>query len=618
MFSHWQARSVYSSLSRLSAAYRNYATLIAHLNRLFRSTPERSRMPFDALAMAAVTDDLRTAMAGGRIQRIIQPSAAAVALAVYHQGTQRWLLLSADTRYARVQVAEERLAKAFATPSMFVMLLRKHLEGARILDPKQPPRERVLRLPCQAGPVTLTLVVEVMGKHSNIVLVGEDGAILGAVKLVPHRLSRVRPILVGLRYEPPPPQPRNEALYPPGPRVDPMLAPEQCRSLLETIAAGVSPSTALQGLLPGASPFLVEQIVRKAGGTGAQSVHEVGISNLLASANHFYGMYQTRAWRPSIFTDSRGRRDFAPYEPLDMDNLLCCTAMSQAIERCLGQTESRDSLGSARKALLDQVNRAAEIVRRRIESMREGLAATAQAESVMQQGQLVQAYQHAVQDGSSTLIIPELDMTIPLDPLLSPNENAERLFRRYRKLRDARKKLPELLKQAETEAARLSDLAAFGLLAESEADLRALQDEVSTEPARPLKAKARPRKKRGPARFSWSGVTALVGRNARENEEVTFHLARRDDLWLHVRERTGAHVIVQGGADLPDEVVAAAAALAAYFSEGRSDSAVDVDVAPVRAVRKIPGGAPGRVTYRDFRTVRVSPSTEGWASSSGG
>ncbi len=571
-------------------------------------------MPFDALAMAAVTDDLRTAMAGGRIQRIIQPSAAAVAFAVYHQGTQTWLLLSADTRYARVQVAEERLAKAFATPSMFVMLLRKHLEGARILDPEQPPRERVLRLPCQAGPSTLTLVVEVMGKHSNIVLVGEDGAILGAVKLVPHRLSRVRPILVGLRYEPPPPQPRNEALYPPGPRVDPMVAPEQCRSLLETIAADVSPSTALQGLLPGASPFLVEQILRKAGGTAAQSVHEVGISNLLASANHFYEMYQARNWRPSVFTDSRGRWDFAPYEPLGMDHVLCCTSMSQAIERCLGQTESRDSLGSARKVVLDQVNRAAEIVRRRVESMREGLAATAQAESVMQQGQLVQAYQHAVQEGSSKLVIPELDVTIALDPLLSPNENAERLFRRYRKLRDARKKLPELLKLAETEAARLSDLAAFGLLAESEADLRALRDEVSTEPARPLKAKTKPRKKRGPARFSWSGVTALVGRNARENEEVTFRLARRDDLWLHVRERTGAHVIVQGGADLSDEVVAAAAALAAYFSQSRSDSAVDVDVAPVRAVRKIPGGAPGRVTYRDFRTIRVVPTVEGWVS----
>ncbi len=574
-------------------------------------------MPFDALAMAAVTDDLCTAMVGGRIQRIIQPSAAALAFAVYSQGTQTWLLLSADTRFARVQVAEERLAKAFATPSMFVMLLRKHLEGARILDPEQPPQERVLRLPCQAGPITLTLVVEVMGKHSNIVLVGEDGAILGAVKLVPHRLSRVRPILVGLRYEPPPPQPRNEALYPPGPRVDPMVAPEQWRALLETIAADVSPSTALQGLLPGASPFLVEQILRKAGSTGAQSVQEVGISNLLASANHFYQMYQARNWRPSVFTDSRGRWDFAPYEPLGMDHVLCCTTMSQAIERCLGQTESRDSLGSARKVVLDQVNRAVEIVRRRVESMREGMAATAQAEIVMQQGQLVQAYQHAVQEGSSKLVIPELDVTIALDPLLSPNENAERLFRRYRKLRDARKKLPELLKRAETEAARLSDLAAFGLLAESEADLRAVRDQVSTEPARPLTAKARPGKKRGPAQFSCSGVTALVGRNARENEEVTFHLARRDDLWLHVRERTGAHVILQGGADLSDEVVAAAASLAAYFSEGRLDSAVDVDVAPVRAVRKVPGGAPGRVTYRDFRTIRVSPTTEGWASSSG-
>jgi hypothetical protein len=114
----------------------------------------------------------------------------------------------------------------------------------------------------------------------------------------------------------------------------------------------VSPSTALQGLLPGASPFLAEQILRKAGGTAAQSVHEVGISNLLASANHFYEMYQARNWRPSVFTDSRGRWDFAPYEPLGMDHVLCCTSTSQAIERCLGQTESRDSLGSARKVVL--------------------------------------------------------------------------------------------------------------------------------------------------------------------------------------------------------------------------------------------------------------------------
>ena len=574
-------------------------------------------MSFDALAMAAVADDIRAALAGGRIQRIIQPSAAAVAFAVYHQGTQTWLLLSADTRYARVQVAEERLAKAFATPSMFVMLLRKHLEGARILDPEQPQGERVLRLPCQAGPITLTLVVEVMGKHSNIVLVGEDGSILGAVKLVPHRLSRVRPILVGLRYEPPPPQSRNEAFYPPGARLDPAASPAQVQVLLETVAADVSPSASLQGLLLGASPFLVEQILRMADGIAAQSLHEVDIGNLLASANHFYEMYQSRAWCPSIFTDSRGRWDFAPYEPLGKENVLCCKSMSQAIERCLGQIESRDSLGSARKAFLNEADRAAETVRRRVESMREGLAATAQAESVMQQGQLVQAYQHAVQDGSSTLVIPELDLTIPLDPLLAPNENAERLFRRYRKLRDARKKLPQLLEQAETEVARLGDLAAFGLLAESEADLRALRNEVSTELERPLKTKAKPRKKRGPAQFSLSGVTALVGRNARENEEVTFKLARRDDLWLHVRERTGAHVILQGGAVMSDQVVAEAAALAAYFSEGRSDSAVDVDVAPVRAVRKIPGGAPGRVTYRDFRTIRVAPTAEGWASDAG-
>jgi predicted ribosome quality control (RQC) complex YloA/Tae2 family protein len=170
-----------------------------------------------------------------------------------------------------------------------------------------------------------------------------------------------------------------------------------------------------------------------------------------------------------------------------------------------------------------------------------------------------------------------------------------------------------MIAEAEAEAARLADLAVFARLATVEADLRALRSTIHPERTQAQSKKPKRDKRRGPARFRHDGYTVLVGRNAQENEEVTFRLAGRDDVWLHVRERTGAHVAVQGGrGSVPPEVVESAARLAAYFSEARSESRVDVDVTAVRNVRKIPGGPPGRVTYRNFQTLRVEPGIEDW------
>jgi predicted ribosome quality control (RQC) complex YloA/Tae2 family protein len=227
----------------------------------------------------------------------------------------------------------------------------------------------------------------------------------------------------------------------------------------------------------------------------------------------------------------------------------------------------------------------------------------------MTQGQLVLAYSYAIEPNQRELALPEMEMVIPLQPDLAPAANAERYFRRYRKLRDAREKIPALLADAQREAERLRDLRGFARLADSEGELRALLRDV--QPTEVARGKSPQRS--GPPRYRRGPLTALVGRNARENEEVTFRFASRGDTWLHARERTGAHVILRGDAEPDEAAVEAAAALAAYFSEGRTDSAVDVDVASVRDVRKIPGGPPGRVTYRNFRTVRVRPGLDEWS-----
>jgi predicted ribosome quality control (RQC) complex YloA/Tae2 family protein len=246
----------------------------------------------------------------------------------------------------------------------------------------------------------------------------------------------------------------------------------------------------------------------------------------------------------------------------------------------------------------------------------------------MEQGQLVLTYAHRIAEKSlqgrwsDTLDVPELGVTIPLDPRLNPADNAAKLFHRYKKLRDARRRIPLLIAETEREAARLDDLVSFAHLAQTEADLRDLRHEFNPPVKRGHGSTASTRtttKRKGPvsrapSRYRWGeSVTAIVGRNARENDEVTFRLARRDDLWLHARERTGAHVILEAPRNSPGaEAVEAAAQLAAYFSDAREDAWVDVDTTAVKHVRKVPGGAPGRVTYREARTIRVRPALSGW------
>jgi predicted ribosome quality control (RQC) complex YloA/Tae2 family protein len=563
-------------------------------------------MPFDALAMAAMTDEV-TVAAGGRIQKIVQPSAHAVGLAVYAGGEQRWLLLSADARFARVQLTG-RLAKAFPTPSSFVMLLRKYLDAGRLDRVEQSPHDRVMTIHCRGREGTVRLVCEVMGKHSNVILVDGRDRILGAVKLVQPAESRVRPILPGRLYSQPPEHGRDERLFSPGPRLDPAATPEAVRDLL-AMASQAPATSALLGLLSGCGPFLAEQISLRAGVGRGALVSEAGPDRLVAAARSLFDLYRTRAWEPATFLDARGRRDYSPYPPLGAADSRHAASLSDAIAAAVEDVESHDALGSLRTGVVDEIGRALRSAERRASSLNEGLEATSEAETYMTEGQLVLSYAYSIGPEQKELVLPEMEIVIPLDPALTPAQNAERYFRRYRKLRDARERIPGLLREATAEAERLRDLLSFARMAESEGELRSLQKDVRPQAERKQPRRSQPR---GPRRFTLGDFIAIVGRNARENEEVTFRLSNRGDLWLHARERTGAHVIVHGGREPDDAVVEAAAALAAHFSEARNDTAVDVVVAPVREVRKIPGGPPGRVTYRNSRTVRVRPAIGDW------
>jgi predicted ribosome quality control (RQC) complex YloA/Tae2 family protein len=568
-------------------------------------------MPFDTLTMAAISDEVRDAAVGGQIQRIIQPSGPSISLSIYAGGTLQWLVLSADARFARVHLASERLTKGFATPSSFIMLLRKYLEGSRLVEIEQQPYERVLRLACGGADHRVTLVVEVMGKHSNIILIDTDATVLGALKMVPPRQSRVRPIVPGVRYTAPPARERDEELYGSGERVDPSVAPQAFLQLLERAPGPTPLNKALIGILPGAGPFLVKEIALRVGVDPTVALLDAPRHQVTAASATIYRLYQTREWEPYGFHDERGRPDFAPFVPVSGHDPVRVTSMSVVVEAEMGRDESRDSLGVVRKRVLEQAERALRAARHRVSSLYEGLLASEEADAAMQRGQLILAYKYRLSPRAELLEIPELETSIQLQPELTPSENAEKAFRRYRKLRDGRARIPGLLQSAETEVGRVEDLVTFIRLAGSEGELRDLERSLEVRQAGGAPTRKR-EKRKGPARYHREGLSLIVGRNARENEEVTFHLARREDLWFHARGRTGAHVILRSEDAPSDVALEAAAAMAAYYSEGRNDTAVDVDVARVRDVRKIPGGPPGRVTYRGENTIRVTPGTGEW------
>ncbi|MBV9281951.1 MAG: NFACT family protein, partial [Chloroflexi bacterium] len=324
------------------------------------------------MTLAAVVDEVQATTSGGRIQRIIQPAATSVALSIYSQGDERWLLLSADARAARVHLSSRRLAKAAATPPPFVMLLRKHLEGSRVAEARQLPGERVFVLECVARGDRFRIVAEIMGKHSNVILVSQEERVLGAVKLVSPRQSRVRPVLPGQPYEPPPAQARDAALYPPGPRIDPHAEPDLFASLLAAAPRDTPLRSALLGLLAGASPFLVGQIALRAGEDGTAILGDASVDALLHASRELYGLYASREWNPSSFRDARGRPDFAPFRPRGVSNPEAEPTMSVAIERAEAADVNRDALSAARDELLAEIGRASRGAERKVASLRQG------------------------------------------------------------------------------------------------------------------------------------------------------------------------------------------------------------------------------------------------------
>lgn len=579
-------------------------------------------MYFDALTLAAVVDELRTAIVGGRVQRVFLPGALSIALEIY-AGRRHYLLLSAHPQFARVQLSPVRLSRGTDATPPLLLLLRKYVYRGRITAVEQPDLERVLVLsiakrplprnseheadlddeaapPDDAEPDEETLrcevIVEIMEQRSNIVLVGDDNIILAAARHVTPRMSR-RPVLPREPYELPPVQAKRDPRQATG---------AELRAAIQDGQPDLA--RALVGAYRGVSPLAAREAVYRAmGRTLVPATADLPWDALAGALRRLWQMPPA----PHLVVDESGPIAFAPYEVTHLAGARPYPSMSAVLDAYYAARERLTAHQQRRDALRERLNDARERLERQRSALQSELQRAADLERLRWEGEMIFAFLHELTPGQDHLEVE--GRTITLDPRKSPVECAQERFRAYDKAKSALSGVPERLRAVELRLAGLDETLALLDLAERFEEIEAMTREAEAEgylgPAPAERARKRPARPAPPLRLESSdGLTIYVGRTAQQNEQVTFRLGAPDDLWLHVRGAPGAHVVIKtGGRDIPERTIEEAAALAAYYSSLRASASVDVEIARRRHVRKVRGGPPGLVTYQAERAVRVAP-----------
>jgi predicted ribosome quality control (RQC) complex YloA/Tae2 family protein len=468
-----------------------------------------------------------------------------------------------------------------------------------------------------------------MGRVSNIVLVEDDGTVMDSIKRVSSSINRYRVTLPHHPYVPPPPQDKRDPTH----TTINALSLEIARTLEEDPNA-----PAWKGLVSGyaaVSPTLAREVVFRALGTTKTTAAEIAhqpatLTRILDEMHSILELEQTTAWQPCVAWKSSGdeRRplDFAPYPLAHLQaqggELQQCESISEAAAIYFDAVQTLGGHSALKSLIASDLEDLRSRDERKLHSLRDEWQRAQQLETLRRKGELLLSYMHTLQPGQHTLTIPEENLTIELDPTLTPVENSQAIFREYRKARSAVEGLPERIEQSEMRIAYLDDLATSLDLASTYDEIKAVQSEVKaagkppvppeeTAPKQKPKGKARPGQQKLPQPLrlqSHNGLQILLGRTAGQNDTATFRLATPDDLWFHARGAPGSHVILRSAPNLTDEDIEDAARLAAAYSKRREDAQVDVIYTERKHVRKIPNSPPGQVTFKNERVIRVAPA----------
>lgn len=559
-------------------------------------------MSFDGLFTGAMTNEVASKLTTGRISKIVQPSMYEVLLTVRANGANYKLLLSAHPSYARFHFTEQNYDTP-QEPPMFTMVLRKHLNGGIIESITQLDRERIVYIKVRSrneigDEQYRTLIIELMGRHSNIILIDEERkVILDSIKHVPMAVNRHRIVQPGATYVAPPKQEKHDPFK--------QISKEEFLQIISSNEQSLE--QAIVNQFSGVSPLFANEVVYR----GEANLYETFIS-LISEIKNGHNS-------PSLFRfESREQFYFIELKHLNAE-LTTFNSLSELLDVYYFGKAERDRVkqqsGDIEKLLQNENTKN----KKKIKKLQASLKDTEKAEKIQLQGELITANMFAIQKGMKEIeVVNYYDenggtIVIPLSPLKTPSENAQSYFTKYTKLKNSVAHIQEQIILTKKENEYLETVLQQ-IESASPRDLEEIREELA-ETGYVRKKKSKKPQKNNKQKVtldeyvSSTGELILVGKNNKQNDHLTNKLASRDDLWFHTKDIPGSHVVIRAK-EPSDAAIMEAAIIAAYFSKARQSSSVPVDYTEIRHVKKPNGSKPGFVIYEQNNTIYVTPNEE--------
>ena len=540
-------------------------------------------MSFDGFFLHHMTDELRQQLLYGRIQKINQPFNQELVLQIRSNRQNHKLLLSAHPVFSRIQLTRTAFENP-AVPTTFIMVMRKYLQGATIENISQIENDRILEISVSnkneiGDNVAATLIIEIMGKHSNIILMDKaSGNIIEAIKHVGFSQNSYRTILPGSSYVTPPQTDKRNPFT---------ISDEKLFEILHTEDLS---ARSLQNLFQGLGRDTAAELSQRLTSDKLKIFRAFFTSSTQATLT-------SKSFTPILFADSQ--KEFP--------------SLSQLLDAFYQDKAERDRVNQQASELIHRVENELEKNRKKLKKQEQELVATENAEEFRQKGELLTTFLHQVPNNQDQV---ELDnyytsekITIVLDKALTPNQNAQRYFKKYQKLKEAVKHLTGLIEETK-ETIQYLESVETALSQANLTEITEIREELIQTGFIRRRQREKIQKRKKPEKYlSTDGQTIiLVGRNNLQNDELTFKMAKKEELWFHAKDIPGSHVVITGNLQPSDEVKTDAAELAAYFSKARLSNLVQVDMIEVKKLNKPTGGKPGFVTYTGQKTLRVTPN----------
>jgi len=562
-------------------------------------------MAFDGLFTRAITHEIANSLQTGRISKIYQPSKYEVLLHIRANGKNQKLLISAHPTYARMHLTNQSYDSP-ALPPMFCMLLRKHLEGGFIEKIEQIDLERIIQITVRSrneiGDESLkTLVIEIMGRHSNIILVdAKTNIILDSLKHVSLAVNRHRTVYAGAEYVAPPAQHK----------INPLQIETQDEFIrpLDFLAGNMDKQ--LVGAFMGISPLFAKEVVKK-----AVMVNEHALSEAFFTLQK---PMQAHQYEPTMIT-ANGKEFFYlfPLTHLKGDNKTFLS-VSELLDRFFFGKAERDRVKQQAHDLERFMHNEKAKNEKKLIKLQKTLQDAGKADKYQLFGELLTANMYALKKGDKEIeVVNYYDenggtVKITLDPLKIPSENAQRYFQKYQKAKNSVAIVKEQIEKTNEEILYFDSLLQQ-MEAASSKDIEEIREELAEEGyMRNRKSKNTKKKTSKPILdkyISTDGTEILVGKNNKQNDYLTTKFARRDEIWLHTKDIPGSHVVIRS-LEPTEETLLEAAKLAAYYSKAKDSSSVPVDFTKIRHVKKPSGAKLGFVTYDNQQTLYVTPDAD--------